>query len=96
MNAHTDPTYYSVGRNGTWTTEPAPASFFTSRGATISPSRIHPEDSGIMTLWIDGTNAGTLFPKQEDQIAHLRAHGLLDAAPLPKPAAPATRGARCR
>jgi hypothetical protein len=77
--------YFSVGCNGKWTTASAPASFFTNRGAAagakiqILPSRRHPEESGIMTLWINGYNMGYLFPKREDQIAYLIDQGLLDA-----------------
>lgn len=70
--------YYSVGRNGTWTTEPAPESFFTDKGAKITDSRIDAEcAAGIKILWVDGVNAGKLFPTQESQLKYLKEKGLV-------------------
>jgi hypothetical protein len=70
--------YFSVGRNGQWTNEAAPASFFTNKGATVSDSRIESEiASGIKTLWINGLNMGKLFPSQALQIEHLKNAGLI-------------------
>ena len=70
--------YFSVGRNGSWTNEAAPASFFESRGGRITDSRIESEfAAGVKTLWIDGQNVGKLFPTQAQQIAHLTEKGML-------------------
>jgi len=70
--------YWSTGRNGKWTTEPSPESFWIRENTKVTESRLESEyQLGIKTLWINGKNMGKLFPSKELQIADLMDRGLI-------------------
>jgi len=71
MNTAT--TYYSVGINGKWSNDAVSEEFYTGKGCIVQDSRTN----GDKQVFLSSKLIATLFSKQSEQIAYLRAKRLI-------------------
>ncbi len=71
----TEKTFYLVGANNTWSTEPTTISSAEAKGFDVAPSRRF----GDFQLWMNGKMCGWLFSSKKDQFNFLVSNGIIRA-----------------